>query len=250
MKQTFILILCFLNIACLNAQSSKLEISKFEIGFGGTAELHYLNTDYSLRNIEPRLAALVGANIFILFNTEKKFQFRLNGHFDYKRVSFRGTYQIPPSGTIEEYGKIYFNSFDISALTLYNIELKDNKVFQPVFGFFTSFSENSGKGSGLSGSGDFSGGGIEFEDLPRLLGGQSEVSGDSRIFHAGVNVGLNYRTYMFNSPVEFMALAYLSPTNMFEVGIEYRDRPETNIIKGKYHHFTLGFNIPLKPHWD
>ena len=119
-------------------------------------------------------------------------------------------------------------------------------MLQPVFGLFASFSENTGYRGGLNTKGDLSNTGLELEDLPRITQSGSEVI-TPETFHVGINLGLNYRMYLNSRfPIEFMVLGYLSPSGLFETQIRQPNTTAPDVLRGRYHHLTVGINIPFK----
>lgn len=228
-------IVMLISVISANAQS------KLEFGAGLSYGLHYLDhtTDYNYTGYRVSPVHLLGVNAYLHLNTDKRFQFRLLTHLGQKDMVFSLRTLSSGSGTIVESIHHTFLSGDISVLGLYSFPQKNGSVLQPILGFYSSFSTFSGARwrQSLSGGGTNSG-----------ATGNSwvpSISNNPTITYVGVNAGLNYRTQIKGFPLELMGLFYISPASMFEFTFEYLDGLEIQHYEGRYHHLTLGVNIPI-----
>lgn len=215
--------------------------SKVEFGAGLSYELHYLDhTEYTTYTYySTPLVYALGLNTYLHFNSDKRFQFRLLTHLGQKDMAF-SLRSNQSGGIVIESIHHKFLSADISLLGLCSFPQKNGSILQPMIGFYTSFNRfyNAHWRQSVSGNGINSGGGNATIWVP-------SISNEPSFIYVGVNAGLNYRTQIKDFPIELTSLFYISPASMFDFTFEYLDGLESADYKGRYHHLTLGMNIPI-----
>lgn len=223
----------------INAQSN------FDWGIGASYNLHLFQHENKEKfkgfPYKPSSAHLAGLNVYIDFNKNAPFQFRLNIGLGEKRIVLSNKFRLPQTGLKVKSSLNHSILFaDISALSILNFNKTRKHPISPILGFFFSLNQYldfyETTKIGRTGS-------IDENNIPAF---NLEVHHYPFLVYAGVSVGFNFPFEFKNKKIALYSIFNISPSKLFNADFTYNHNTQEQFINGRYHYLSTGINISLQ----